>query len=309
MAKRRRSSRKFICQLLLASLPAWAIYLFITIFPLTKDDRTTELVPYFVGFQAAQTVLLVLATVIAGCKRCKSAYTFGVTIALSVALLLNFGRGILVDVLVRQHNFYSGDADANDSTSATVIASRVGGTHEFLITAVILNTASLLVLDLKYLYGFFLGLPLMVLLVAMLQIAIDERISFQLVPTEHVVLPLLILVASILVNFLRAKLRTDNEWNAYVTRKRLQLQCIRTEELLKLCMPKEIAHQQLSGQLRPENYACISVGFIYIANYEDFVRCAGKLVTVPSVPYRYYFSVSYWPCHRCGCTWIHENNA
>ena len=222
----------------------------------------------------AEAMLLVLATVFAGWKYFQDTYTLGVSVLFSVLFLLNFCRGILVDVLVRQNNYYLGDV--TDSTPATVIASRVGGTHEFLASMVMLNTASRLVLDLKYLYGFFLGLPLVLLLLAMLQIAIDGQISFQNAPTEHVLIPLLIVVLSILVNFFRAKLRTDNEWIAYVTRKRLQLECIRTEELLKLCMPKGVAHQQMSGQLKPAKYECASVGFIYIANYEDFVRCASE---------------------------------
>ena len=288
LAKRRRSSRKSIYQLLLRILPSCAIYIFITVFPLTQDDRTTELIPYFLGFQVAETMLLVLATVIAGWKYFQDTYTLGVSVLFSALFLLNFCRGILVDVLVRQNNYYSGDV--TDSTPATVIASRVGGTHEFLAGIAMLNTASCLILDLKYLYGFFLGLPLTLILCAMLQIAVDGQISFRSVPTEHVLIPLLIMVLSILVNFFRAKLRTDNEWISYVTRKRLQLECIRTEELLKLCMPKRIAHQQMSGQLKPATYECASVGFIYIANYDDFVRCASKRLTVivrTNSPFKY----------------------
>ena len=272
LTKRRHSSRIFVYRSLLRILIGWLFYLFITIFPLTQDARTTPLVPLFAAFQAAQTTLLVLTVVVTKCKCFKETYTLWVTVAFGVFILINFSRGIVVDVLVRRNEFYSGDIE--DLTAATVIASGVFGSHEILLTLVALDTVRVVIWERKYLYALFLGLPTTMTIIGLLQIAIDSRVSFRSLSSEHFITPLVKVILSIIASLLAANMRISNEWHSYVTRKRLQLECIRTEELLKLAMPKEIAHQQMMGRLKPVRYDCASVGFIYIVNYAEFVRSA-----------------------------------
>ena len=274
LAKRRSSARTFIHRSLLRTLVGWILYVFITVYPLTQDDLTRKLVPYVIALQLAQTVLLVVAIFATVCPKWEDNYTRIVTVALSVLLLLNFSRGIVVDVLVRVNDLYS-EGDSG-STAATAIASRVFGSHEVLFAITAFSTMRIIVLDKKYLCFLFLGIPTGMIILALLQSAIDRRMSFRGVSSENVIFNLLLVLLSISANALAAMMRTENEWHYFVARKRLQLECIRTEELLKLSMPREIAHQQMMGKLLPVRYTCVSIGFIYLANYAEFVRDAGK---------------------------------
>ena len=274
LAKRRSSARTFIHRSLLRTLVGWILYVFITVYPLTQDDLTRKLVPYVIALQGAQTVLLVLAIIVTACIKWEDYYTWIVTAALSVLLLLNFSRGIVVDILVRMNDFYSGGD--GDKTAATAIASRLFGSHEVLFAIVAFSTMRVIVLDKKYLCFLFLGIPAGMIIIALLQSAIDRRMSYRNISSENVTFHILIMLLSISANALAAMMRTENEWHYFVARKRLQLECIRTEELLKLSMPREIAHQQMMGKLLPVRYTCVSIGFIYLANYAEFVRDAGK---------------------------------
>lgn len=219
-------------------------------------------------------MLLVFAIIVTGCEWCKESYTLIVTMTAGSLILLNFTRGIVVDLLVHHNEFYSyhgNSGNMNDATAGTAIASRIFGPHEILVTIVAFDTARLIILDRKYRYFLFLGVPVTMVIICLLLVSIGEEASLQHIPVEHMIFSLLKVILCVMTSFVAAKMRINNEWKSYVIRKRLQLECVRTEEILKLAMPPKIANEQMMGRIEPVRHNCASVGFIYIENYAEFV--------------------------------------
>lgn len=68
-----------------------------------------------------------------------------------------------------------------------------------------------------------------------------------------------------------------SEWITFIQRKRLQFACIRSEELLTLAMPRDIAHELMVGSIKTRYHEDMSVAFLYISNYEDELLKSGTI--------------------------------
>ena len=63
-------------------------------------------------------------------------------------------------------------------------------------------------------------------------------------------------------------------WGNFVQRKRLQLQAVRSEELLALAMPRRVAHNLMRGESLISTHSHVSVAFLYITGFNEMVEAA-----------------------------------
>lgn len=277
MERREEGLQPFIFGILTRTLLGWLGLSALTLVPIAMDERTRPVFMRVLIIKLSLTALLIAAIFLAkfNCLR-EQQRKIGLTALLGTFMCVHFLQAVLVDRVVRTRNLYS----SNDENAATVLASRILGPHQALFLAAAFSSVRLVVTDKRHLLGIFVLVPLFCILAAVAQAtAIDGKLTYG-TTTYRDIYPYAMVLGALVINYGSVHLWIQTEWREYVTRKRLQLECIRVEELLKLVMPKEIAHQQMKNRLVPKTYERVSVAFIYFTGYKELNQRASKFETV-----------------------------
>eukprot|EP01138_Halocafeteria_seosinensis_P009945 gb/GECG01010157.1/.p1 GENE.gb/GECG01010157.1/~~gb/GECG01010157.1/.p1 ORF type:complete len:1289 (+),score=131.12 gb/GECG01010157.1/:1-3867(+) len=276
--KRERKARPYIHCLILASCVAWTIHVTFGLALVATDEATRPLFEYLLFFKAVMVLPLGLGAIITGATRFEKLYSAPLAWMIFFFITWNFAESVSMDYLIRTRDLY----DGNDSISAAaVFASRTVGSHQVVYMCVLLSSVRLLVSRLRYLVNMMIGiLILSVAIVAIPPVFLDGNLSYVEYDLADYVRVIVAVLATMLVNVYASLLWIEDEWLVFVQRKRFQLHSVRAEELLTLAMPRDIAHQLMMGETEPQEYTCVSVGFLYISKYAAHVREASSNGTI-----------------------------
>eukprot|EP01138_Halocafeteria_seosinensis_P011230 gb/GECG01011471.1/.p1 GENE.gb/GECG01011471.1/~~gb/GECG01011471.1/.p1 ORF type:complete len:1153 (+),score=86.81 gb/GECG01011471.1/:1-3459(+) len=265
---RQRSSRKFAFRLSVRVLVAWVIYLTLTLVPLVQDELTQPLLPYLYATKAVLTSIMLTFPIFTRLRYFEKTYSNYVSAATGAFIVVHFSEGVIVDILVRQHGFYGAEANS----AAVVIASRVLGPHQLLFLVSVLASSRIMVIDTANYLRLLLIAPSICTLIVLFQALAVGGVSYIGLGTADYLRSVIVVIASIFVNYYIALLEEHGQWQLWVQRKRVQLGCIQAEALLKLTMPRETAHEQLRGAAIPKTYDNTTVGFIYFSGYSSLMK-------------------------------------
>lgn len=271
--KRERKARPYVHGLLLMFLVAWLIHAAITLSIVRDDSMTEPLFQRLLIFKGVDLVLLTFGSVITGVKRMENCYSILLAFTILAYLLNSCVEGVAIDIRIQRNDLYGMEGLTKGSA---VIVSRNFGYHYAIQFCVVLTASRLMILRKRYLVwmkvGFLVGTGIVISIMAI----IGENMSFVDIQVVDVARPLLAVLATVLINIYASHLWNEEEWRAFVQRKRLQLQSVRAEGLLTLAMPRDISHQLLLGKTKAVEYENVTVAFLYIADYKSLVNSACK---------------------------------
>jgi hypothetical protein len=272
-SKQEEKARPGIHELLIKSTVEWVIYSTITLYILGIDEVTYPLLPALLGIRS-----LILGAWIYGIVQTSSrkyeSYTGVTTFLMGIIATLHFSEGVAVDLISKSFQL---ECWRDTDSLACTVAGRTFGPHRTAVVITILATARLMVLR-KSSYNLLLGgVVVACAILATLEFGLLGGVSFQTSLTEadyyRATLPVAILG---FLNSYGLRLWEQENWEAFVQRKRLQLSCIRAEELLTLVMPRDIAHELMQGQVVPKHASKASLGFLYISEYKNYLESSSK---------------------------------
>eukprot|EP01138_Halocafeteria_seosinensis_P012986 gb/GECG01013264.1/.p1 GENE.gb/GECG01013264.1/~~gb/GECG01013264.1/.p1 ORF type:complete len:317 (+),score=21.81 gb/GECG01013264.1/:1-951(+) len=256
--QREDDNRPFAEQLLMKMFVEWSVVAVVTQVIIAYD---TEAYPLFYWTLSIKAMMLAffgfnIATVRYGV--CGRAYSSWVTLGVTAFAILHFAEGVGSDILNRQYNVFSKETFLSEGST---FSSEILGAHQTQFLLIILSNGRLLLQNPEQHIFLFVALALACHAMGFASLMYDGQLSYVYVSVWEYLraaIPFTIVSAT---NMYGSHLRLHDDWTSFVQRKRLQLACISSEELLTLAMPRDIAHELMVGNVRTRTHSMVSLAF------------------------------------------------
>eukprot|EP01138_Halocafeteria_seosinensis_P013909 gb/GECG01014203.1/.p1 GENE.gb/GECG01014203.1/~~gb/GECG01014203.1/.p1 ORF type:complete len:1130 (+),score=78.99 gb/GECG01014203.1/:1-3390(+) len=270
MKKRGRAARANVHRFLWRTLLGWSIVSGICIASFFGDDLSaaeTDLLWVIIPVHFVLELIIVAAMFVTGVKLWKNSYQIPLAILVLVFAVVFLGQGAFVDVALMS-SIEGGNQPEELSTSIS---------FSILFVATWMSIIRIILTDRKHLSIVYFAAGVAFIGATGVRLYAGRYTSFGYPD----LVPYLVMIPCVALNLCIARVEIRNEWYEFITRKRLQAECIRSEELLTLAMPKEIAHAQMMGMSTPRSHDCASVAFLYLSGYSTLV--AGTEYELPKL--------------------------
>jgi hypothetical protein len=204
---------------------------------------------------------------------CRHSHSRWVSVGVNVFALLHFTEGVGSDVLNRKYKIFDKE---HVLTEGAVFSSEMLGAHQVLFLLIILSNARLLLHYPQQHLLLYCSLVLVCHVIGLVSILYDGELSYVTVSIAEYFRVLIPLTVVSITNAFGSHLRLYDDWASFVLHKRLQLACIRSEELLALAMPRDFAHELMVGDVRTQTHSMVSLAFLYVPDYDEMMSNNGK---------------------------------
>eukprot|EP01138_Halocafeteria_seosinensis_P012912 gb/GECG01013190.1/.p1 GENE.gb/GECG01013190.1/~~gb/GECG01013190.1/.p1 ORF type:complete len:1200 (+),score=70.13 gb/GECG01013190.1/:1-3600(+) len=273
-SKQEAKARPGIHELLIKATVEWTVYCIITLYIIGNDPVTHPLLPALTVIRLLTLVAWIYSIVHTRPSNSNSAYTGVLTCLIGLIATLHFCEGVAADLVSKNSQL---ECWRYADKVACMVASRTFGPHQVAFMVVILATARLMVLRKSQFLLLLGGIAVTCSTLTIIAFGQLEGVTFQTPLKEadyyRAILPVVIFG---FLNSYGLHVWEQENWEAFVQRKRLQLSCIRAEELLTLVMPRDVAHELMQGQVFPKHAEKATLGFLYISGYKEYLQSFSK---------------------------------
>ena len=263
LAFRHQNNHQVAHQLVCRLAIEWVFYAGAVQYVIYQDPPLAALFAPTVTVKSLMIACFAMSAYLTWSKRWINEYSRPLTLVLGVFTFLHLVEGALSNFAISSEG---GSLEATDW--GIKVTHQSLGAHQLLFTLVILANSRLILQTPKnHLY---LLVPIVLGQLATL------GNSKPVVRTDSMRALAAVLIIGI-SNVYGSHLWIQSEWVMFVQRKRLRFACMRSEELLTLAMPRNVAHELMVGSIQSKYYEHASLAFLYIPDYDQQLSNSRKI--------------------------------